>query len=567
MQNNNPFINADDAARKGFDFSPWGGIDGFLKASQAGSSGNYSALKRLVPDLAHAVDMTATAIASLPFDILDEAGEVFDTSSDWQNKAGGMPNPQSLLYKVASSLCGGSAYVIPTRTPRMVFDLQYAAPHTITPQIRMNGLQYFDRANDQGKTDTYKPKELLYFWLPDSDIEIGPALNHPLGNAALDAQLVWAMKSTLKQYGDRGFVPITLLGAEGMTNTAEREKSERFFDRLLRGGFNELAKIINAGKLSLVRVGAGMDELKQSYLEIRRDAKESILDSFGIPAPLGMSDAAFASEMDALLRKWYSSSRFVSIYQTIQETFTDQLFKQYGYKMRYAVETLDIFQDDESKKAQSLSQFVTAVTTDPEAAQVGMGILGYDLTTEVQTMFDKYLVAKKEEKEKLEENMAAGKVDANGKPVPPTAKEEEAPAKKPFGKALDLAADELKDLALWYSKAKAWHIKGKGNAVDWENKHLREEVAAPIRLKLAAAKNELDIMQAFELHETETQTPAPEYKNAEIAALMTLAQSLDNYTAKTITEVPQQPIVIVNNQRPAKKRVSLAELVKKGDAK
>jgi hypothetical protein len=64
---------------------------------------------------------------------------------------------------------------------------------------------------------------------------------------------------------------------------------------------------------------------------------------------------------------------------------------------------------------------------------------------------------------------------------------------------LFLSADETKDLALWYTKAKAWHLKGKGNAVDWENKHLREEVAAPIRLKLARANSELDIMDAFDL--------------------------------------------------------------------
>jgi len=62
-----------------------------------------------------------------------------------------------------------------------------------------------------------------------------------------------------------------------------------------------------------------------------------------------------------------------------------------------------------------------------------------------------------------------------------------------------LSADELKDLSLWYSKAKAWHLKGKGNAVDWENKHLREEIAAPIRFKLADAKNEWDISRAFDV--------------------------------------------------------------------
>ena len=66
-----------------------------------------------------------------------------------------------------------------------------------------------------------------------------------------------------------------------------------------------------------------------------------------------------------------------------------------------------------------------------------------------------------------------------------------------------LSADELKDLALWYSKAKAWHMKGKGNAVDWEHKHLREDVAAPIRLKLADAITELDIMHAFDFRNAE----------------------------------------------------------------
>lgn len=502
---NNPFINAQNALKTGFDFSPWGGIEGFLKASQAGGAGNYAALKRLVPDLAHAVDMTAVAISGLPFDIMDESGEIFDQYAEgkqWGNKLGGMENPQRLIYLLASSLCGGKAYVIPTRTPKMIFDLQYAAPHTITEQIFREGLQYFDRASDQGQTDRFKPKELLYFWLPDSDVEIGPAQNHPLGNAALDANLVFNLKNTMKTYGERGFVPITLLGAKGMPNQGEREKAEGFFDRLLRGGFDVLAKIINSDALSLIRVGAGMDELKQSYLEIRRDAKESIADAFGIPPALFMSDNAFASEFIELRKQWYSTSRFVGIYQTIQETFTEQLYKPYGKSMRFAPETLDIFQDDEAKKAASLGSFVSAVNTAPDIANLGMGILGYDLTKDQQSALDKIITTKEQEKEEQKELMRQGKVDEKGKPVD---------EKKPFSKSLELSADELKDLALWYSKAKAWHLKGKGAAVDWENKHLREEIAAPIRIKLADAKNELDIVQAFELGPTTT--PTPEYKS------------------------------------------------------
>src|SRR4030067_266401 len=110
---NTPFIRAEEAARKVFDFSPWGGIEGFLKAAKGGAMGNSATLKRIVPDLAHAVDMTAVAVSNLPFEIVSEkGGEIFDTSTDWENKLGGMENPQRLIYLVASSLCGGAAYVI-----------------------------------------------------------------------------------------------------------------------------------------------------------------------------------------------------------------------------------------------------------------------------------------------------------------------------------------------------------------------------------------------------------------------------------------------------------------------
>lgn len=489
-----PFIRREDAERKGFDFSPWGGIEGFLKASQAGMQGNYAMLKRLVPDLAHAVDMVAVGVSSLPFEIADEeSGEIVDISEDWQNVIGGMENPQRLIYLLASSLCGGAAYVIPTRTPRMIFDLQYAAPHTITPQIFREGLQYFDRASDQGKTERFRPKELIYFWLPDSDVEIGPALNHPLGNAALDAQLVWNLKNTMKKYGERGFVPITLLGAKGMPVEGERQKAEAFFDRLLRGGFEVLAKIVNSEALSLVRVGAGMDELKQSYLEIRRDAKESIADAFGIPPALFMSDNAYASEFIELRKQMYTSSRFVSIYQCIQETFSLQLHGQYGKSFRFTPESMDIFQEDESKRSTSLNSFVSALSTDPNAAVLGMSVLGYDLDAEQQGLLDKYAKEKaaekeeekKQQQEQMEQNAELQHEALNSK-------------QPPVGKAL--SADELKDLVLWYSKAKVWFGAGK-SAVEWENKHLREEIAAPIRLKLADAKTEADIAAAFQMEQ------------------------------------------------------------------
>jgi hypothetical protein len=514
---NTPFIYAQKNPYKGFDFAPWGGLEGFLEASKLQGSGNGVQLKRLVPDLAHAVDMTAVAISSLPFDILDADDNVYDTSTNWKNLLGGMPNPQRLIYLLASSLCGGSAYLLPTRTPRLVFDLQYCAPHSITPYIDMDGLQWFDRATEQGKTSRVYPNGMVYFWLPDSDIEIGPAQNHPLGNATLDAQVIYNMKNTMRMYGERGFVPITLLGAKGMPNEGERQKAEGFFDRLLRGGFNVLAKIVNSDALTLIKVGAGMDELKQSYIELRRDAKESISDSFGIPTALFMSDNAFASEFDALRKQWYTASRFVGIYQTIEETFSTQLLKPYGYKMRYKLEALEIFQEDESARAGALGSFVSAVTTSPEAAQLGMAILGYDLDKTQKGQLEKIIKDKEDAREKAESQTqptdapqgTPEEVETVEEPEIENAEPEE---EKPEPKSFKLSPTEMKEWVLWYDRTRQWFVKGKGTsaAIAWECKYLPENIAESIRLKLLNVKSEADIAAAFYLGETTT--PAPVYE-------------------------------------------------------
>jgi HK97 family phage portal protein len=532
---NTPFIFARQNEAKNFDFSFWGGIEGFLEASKVGGGGDDAALKRLVPDVAKAVDMTAAAISGLPFDILNEKDDIIDSSTNWQNKAGGMPNPQKTLYLVASSLCGGSAYLLPTRTPRLIFSLQYCAPGSIQPFIDSNGLQWFQRNTQQGKSETVYPNKMIYFWLPDSDVEIGPALNHPLQNCRLDAQTVYALKETIRKFGERNFAPLTLLGVKGNIAPAEREKTENFFDRLLRFGFREKAKVVNTDALSIEQLSAGMEELKQSYLELRMDAKESIADAFGIPPAMFMADKAYASEMDVLTRQWYKASRFVILYQTIEETFSEQLFKQYKLKMRFNLDSLDVFQEDESSRAASLGSFVSAVDTSPETAKLGMSILGYDLDKDQEAALDELIRVKEEAREKMAEQTNKPPTDGDAPTSPFTddnppedkpEEEDEPKEENPAPKSVTLSADEIKDLALWYDRAKQWNAKGKSPAVDWENKHLPETIAAPIRLRLAEAKSEADISAAFYINETPT--TAPVYEAADnTAAIKALAATIE----------------------------------------
>ena len=100
----------------------------------------------------------------------------------------------------------------------------------------------------------------------------------------------------------------------------------------------------------------------------------------------------------------------------------------------------------------------------------------------------------------MQEQIAQGK-QPEVKPMNVDQEDEiEVPKEKP-AKSVTLNADEVKDLALWRQMATRFYRKGKGTAVDFECKALPEELAAPIRVKLAEVKNELDIVKAFEINE------------------------------------------------------------------
>lgn len=469
---------------KAIDFDKWGGLDNFLIQSANGVNSRASLLKSVVPWLAKAHNMTKNAIAALPFDIVKADGEIVDTSTDWANTFGFMDNPKRLLSLVAGSLCGGSAYLIPFKTKSRIIELRYAAPQTITPWIDREGLKWFDRVTDKGKSERIYPKDIYYFWLPDSDVEIGPPITNPMSTATIAAELLASMSTTMKIYGDRGFVPAYIGNVKGMPTDDEKKKAENYLTRFLRGAYNSVVKLINSESLELIRVGAGMEELKGAYTEIQKQAIEDIGTAFGIPAALFMSDKAFASEVNPLIRQWYETSEFVSIYHTIEETFNKQILKPYDLRMQFKPETLDAFQEDENARAGSVGAYVNAITADPKVARFVMSFMGVDLDQEQEAQLDE-IISNTESEPETEPVVSTV--------VPEMAQEPEQPDEEP------LTPDETKDLALWYSKAKAWNLKGKGNAVDWENKHLRESIAAPIRIKLADAKTELDIVKAFEV--------------------------------------------------------------------
>lgn len=395
---------------KAINFDAFGGLEGFLRETStgAGASSRPQLLRRVLPWLAKATDMTALAVSELPFDIMD-GNTVYDSTDDWKNKLGGIPSPQSLLYLIASSLCLGKAYVIPQALPGAVVSLQYCAPQTILPQItsKLNG---FNRTTTGGGSGRYLPAdvnkgevittgeqgEMMYFWLPDSDVELGPAESYPASTALISCELLTAVDSTLNIYAQRGFVPATILAAKGMANAAEREKTETWWNRFLRGWTNTIAKIINADAMTINKVGAGLDELRGIYGELNKQAIENIGTAYGIPAALFMSDMAFASEVNPLIKVWYTTSQFVKIYRCIEKTFNTQLLDRYGLTMKFRPESIDAFQEDEVARSAAMSSFMDTVEKagSLEMFKAAIQIYGFEVNTEAMTFIEKHFADK-----------------------------------------------------------------------------------------------------------------------------------------------------------------------------
>jgi Phage portal protein len=540
--NNTPFLKYNELRQtvefnrekfsKSFDFSPWGGIEGFLEASKAGMTGynnKGSQYRIFVPDVFRAGDMTGVAVSTLPFDIVKN-GKTVDTSTDWKNALGGIPNPQRLIYNIAVSLCGGAAYIIPEGTEDVTVNLKYIPPSTISYTWDAGGINQFQYTSQFGGMETFTPDEIIHIFFPDPDMEDQPAKAHPFGVAMSAAWRSMAMNNTINIQSERGFIPPTLVAAEGMVGT-EALKTETWFNRWIKNPLREVYKVINANKISIVKVGSGMDELKTIFVELKADSRMEVGQAFGIPAGLFMADKAYASEMDVLYRQWYSTSVYTTIYQTIQETMTEQFWgPRFDARMIYKPETLKVFQEDETKRAAAFRDYVSARIRPSLVAEM----LGLDLPQGKQYKdFD-------EDYDKPEPVPPVNPLNNPALPAGAAPAQSSAPAEKPI-KAIVLSPDEMKDLTVWHDKAKAWWKKGKSGYVDWENKHLPESIAAPIRVRLAAVKSEADISQAFRINEQEQVIEELDTKESEIK---TLVEAIN----KAI-ETPVQAPVIINNQK------------------
>ncbi len=170
----------------------------------------------------------------MPFVVMRGDVEI-DTSDDYQNVLGWLPNPRRLFYMTEAALCCfGAGYWWNERNRVATKAVRYVVPTTIEPVIEADGLKAFVRTAN-GRRVQVPPETLTYFWQPDPWVELGPPLSSPVMAAIAASGVLYNLNQFSAAYFKRGAIKATLLTVQGAPVAQERDRLKTWWKQLVSG--------------------------------------------------------------------------------------------------------------------------------------------------------------------------------------------------------------------------------------------------------------------------------------------------------------------------------------------
>lgn len=327
-----------------------------------------------------AIQLLAETISSIPFALIySRTGKEFDTSRDWQNRAGFWSDPTRIIWLAAASLnATGKAYFHKQRNGTKLADLRYWLYSSVEPKIdEAQGLQHFVRRVN-GKLMEFPVEDVLHFWLPDYNVEIGPPFSYPGKAMFAAAGVLYNLDEYISAFWKRGAIKPFVVGVKGNPPPAEREKLDTWLKSVWIGIKNAFTpKIINADQLTFMSIGEGLDSLRDT--ELTTQEREAIATAAGIPQTMLFSQAAnYATAMED--SRNFLDKTCLPQFQFICEEMNRQIFTPLGLRMVDRAESMDEFKADEHAQAESLSLYAQAGMPLSIAAEM----LGLELPTDIE---------------------------------------------------------------------------------------------------------------------------------------------------------------------------------------
>lgn len=402
-----------------------------------------------------------------------------------------------LLYMAELSIClYGAAYALKqqTRLTKTPF-LRWITSSRVKPKIdKVNGLTGFKRS--LGETEQMlRVEDVWHVWLQDPSTDIGPDVA-PAAVALRAAGVLDNLDLFLEQFFDGGAIRATLLKVKGNPTKAEKEKLEAWWKKTLSG-------VKNAFRASAVSVDVEPmvigDSLADTLnVDLSEQKTMDVLTAMEVPASLVLANAAnyATARQDAL--NFYMQTIIPDV-EMFQDTLNDQWYRGHGLELVTLPEQIEVFQQAELEKAQSLNQLT------------GQTIL--TLTEARQRMELEPIEQDAEEAERLRLSAALALMQAAvdvgysvaqaaelaGLPAPDEPEESPAPMiiEQPLmepsvPQQLEMVDDEEADLRRWRRKAQR-----AGKAVSFESRWIDPYEAALINERLAHATSQDAIAAAF----------------------------------------------------------------------
>lgn len=318
-------------------------------------------LFRAVPWLYRGVQLRANAVAAMPFAVMRGETEV-DSSDDYQNALGWLPNPRRLFYMTEAALCCfGTGYWWRERNRVMTKSVRYVVPSTIEPVIEADGLKGFIRSAN-GRRVQVTPETLTYFWLADPWVELGPPASSPVMAAIAASGVLYNLNQFSAAYFKRGAIKATLLTVQGAPVASERDRLKTWWRQLVSGVKNAwVTEIVNADAVTPVVIGEGLAELANA--ELTAEKRQDIAQALGIPQTVMFSESASglggAGVANADERRFYADT-IIPDCNAIADAINEQMLAAQGLRLVFRPETLDVFQEDENQRAAAFSSYVSA---------------------------------------------------------------------------------------------------------------------------------------------------------------------------------------------------------------
>lgn len=296
------------------------------------------------------VDIRAGAVASMPWEIKRGETVVMTHEDGAPEQMAWIDDLPGLLYRTEAAIAlTGRAYWFHERNLMRTLSVRWLLPGSVRPIIdQTDGLTGFTRAID-GQEKPFEVDDVVYFWLPDPFVEIGPAEHYP-GKAALaGAGVLASMDAFLAGYFDRGMIKATLLKyKDSLPNADERKRVKEWWGRVASGLKNAFATEVVRGDFETLTIGEGLHDLQNTALTAEQ--RESICTAMGVPQSKVTANAAnYATKQGDDLS--FIQDTIAPECRLIAAAVNRQLLSKMGLQLHFKPDELTIMQEDEMARA------------------------------------------------------------------------------------------------------------------------------------------------------------------------------------------------------------------------